>query len=642
MAMSTALQLSAMSGLSTIESLPNEVIHLALSNLSLTDLKSFRLTSRALTHAPLEHIFKKVRILIHPRSVHIIRSIVGNGLIRNHVYTLSFDLRMVSHSLMGYNQWHNTCSEIGRRNFPDFANRMRGDYYNYVNFVECQHSVAVAGMAPLCSYFRALPHLQHLELNGGTDHGAMIPTAQDFADFDTIWPRIATVPHWRGNQMAERHVEAVLTAILSNPRSLQSLSLTGVNWTFLRSVSTFQRWQWSRGIRNIRHLKIHVRLPNPNPHSWEWTQGSGLIADGYANFLASPRRLETLDFGLIVEPNRNRRGMPWTWYGFENKIFEAILTRPSFMGQLEKLKFSEMVFSPNAFIRLLSHNESRTLKELSFHKIHLNEGSWLIFLRQLAQVADLDHFSLSSWISSEHEGWNALSQEEAAQYYGADDVERMHPHDRDEYDYDPDCLVECEGFGEWSTFMPLLPEKWCVRAQIEDWVTSGGGTRRTFVDCNDDDSPTKWAGWCHPPLSPLDEDYSPASTWHHDSFPLLNGYLPRCPIHHTPSPERQKQYRYESRWRCGLDRDFTFLFAEDLMEDARGGARKWQPCPIRVRDEEPSTEGCPGGLVGKDEGGGTVDEDEYVVPEEMVSESWKGEFGLVGEDKVLVGKVVKE
>jgi hypothetical protein len=137
------------------------------------------------------------------------------------------------------------------------------------------------------------------------------------------------------------------------------------------------------------------------------------------------------------------------------------------MRRIKKLAFSEFVFSPNDFIRLLCHNEKQTLKPLTFNKIHLSEGSWLVFLRQLAQAVDLDHVSLSGWISSPHEGRNALSQGEAAAYY-ANKGERLYAYERGRFDFNPDCLVDCNAFGDWNDTVAALEEKWCVRARIED------------------------------------------------------------------------------------------------------------------------------------------------------------------------------
>jgi hypothetical protein len=145
-------------------------------------------------------------------------------------------------------------------------------------------------------------------------------------------------------------------------------------------------------------------MRNPNPDTLSFDNEIPPIAAYYAQLLISPTRLETLDFGLLVEPNRDRKAMPWTWDGHEKVMFGAALAQPAFMTHIKKLAFSESVFSPNDFIRLLCHNEKQTLKSLAFNKIHLSEGSWLVFLRQLAQAVDLDHFSLSGWISSPHEG----------------------------------------------------------------------------------------------------------------------------------------------------------------------------------------------------------------------------------------------
>lgn len=362
-----------------------------------------------------------------------------------------------------------------------------------------------------------------------------------------------------------------------------------------------------------------MRLSHTAPRSLTMMHQHELIVDEYAQFICSPTALETLDFAFVVEANEGEHGMPWTWYDYEAHQFTAILGRPSFMHHIRELRFAEMVFCPNDFITLLSRNPARTLRKLHFHKIHLSRGSWLIFLRQLAHAADLKDFSLSGWISSEHEGWNALTQEQAAEYYSSH-KQKLYFHQCDPYSSNPNSLVTCEAF-EWRNnfkVFPLLPEKWCVRAQIEDWVTSGGGSRRpltTTIDAPSD--PSQWAGWS----SILDDPTILASSkaaWHEDSFPLLQGYLPPCSIHHAPSPERQKQYRYEARWRMGLDRDFTFVWAEDLLAPPMARVpndreRGWWPCPRAVEDRD---EICPD----------VVWEDGFVVPAELVVEDMKWEY----------------
>jgi hypothetical protein len=218
---------------------------------------------------------------------------------------------------------------------------------------------------------------------------------------------------------------------------------------------------------NIRNIKLHLCTRNPNPGTLSFHNDMAPIAAYCAQFLISPTRLETLDFGLLVEPNRDRKAMPWTWDGHEKVMLGAALAQPAFMRRIKKLAFSEFVFSPNDFIRLLCHNEKQTLKSLTFNKIHLSEGSWLVFLRQLAQAVDLDHVSLSGWISSPHEGRNALSQGEAAAYY-ANKGERLYAYERGRFDFNPDCLVDCNAFGDWNDTVAALEEKWCVRARIED------------------------------------------------------------------------------------------------------------------------------------------------------------------------------
>ncbi len=59
-----------------IEILPIEVLRIVLSNLPVVDLKAVRLLSRSLTQAPLEHIFKRLRIVIHPQSMLIVAAII--------------------------------------------------------------------------------------------------------------------------------------------------------------------------------------------------------------------------------------------------------------------------------------------------------------------------------------------------------------------------------------------------------------------------------------------------------------------------------------------------------------------------------------------------------------------------------------
>ena len=610
----TALAESTKSGPSRIETLPNEVLHIVLSELTLSDLKAFRQTSTKFTRATLEHIFEYLRIIIHPRSIHNIQHIVGakNQEIRKCIRNVSFDLRMLWPYRMSYNRWHETCLQTGRRSCPDFDGNIHGDYASYVEFIEGQNAVAQTGMKTLCSYFKKFPNMRHLEVIGGTDHGATIPTTQDYVDFKTIWPRTGIAPYYKGNHSPERHIIRVLSSALRNRETLRSLWLIGINWIFTKWTTSNELARWHEGLKGLRHLKLQLRLPNPKPGTLSWYNVAAVIVDEYARFLISPARLQTLDFALAVEPNREGNEMPWTCYGFERDLFQAILVRPSFMRHIQELRFADFVFSPNDFIRLLSHNEARTLKSLSFHSIHLSEGSWLVFLRELAHAADLEHFSLSGWISSAHEGWNAFTQQEAAAYYSGK-IQRLHLYGRDPSDCDSDDLVNCDAFQDWSTKIEPLEERWCIRKLIEDWVTSGGGTRRELNNQGDD--PTKWAGW-----SSEYNDLSPPKSWNDDGFPLMQGYLPGCAVHHAPSPERQKQYRYESRWRSRLNRDFTFVWVEGLMRSVRLGRRDWRPCP-KAGEEIGSlvrTRFCPGMLP----------EDDFVVPEEMVYEDREREFVL--------------
>lgn len=613
-----------------IENLPNEVLHGVLRQLPLPDLKSCRLLSRNLTQIPREHIFRHVKVIIHSGSASRLAAIAGHEKICQEVRSLSFDLRIVRHSdfVFDFCRWWDTCSQIGKRNCPDFEGRGLYSEFStylrhmrYTTFVRDQNQLAALGLE-FCSKCENLPNIAHLEVTGGAGHTSEVPTTQDFMDFKALWPRIGTAPYWKGTISSYRHTEMMLTAGLRNRIFLTSLAIIGIDWDFLNCVTVERLAQWRDQMKPIRQLKLYLRLPNPKPGIMSLMQDHEQFVDEYAQFLCSPAKLETLDFAFIVAANRNQHEMPWTWYGYERHQFQAILERPTFMHHIRELRFAEFVFSPNEFTKLLSHNEARTLKKLEFHKIHLTEGTWLVFLRQLAHAADLEHFSLSGWISSEHEGWNALTQEQAAEYYGAD-VERIYPHQRDKYDYSPDCLVHCEAFEEWTDQFEPLPEKWCIRTLIEDWVTSGGGTRRTINTNDHPDDPSKWAGWS--PLAAADDDKSatacspsPPETWHDDSFPLMQGYLPACPVHHAPTPERQKQYRYESRWRTHLNRDFTFVWAEDLVMPVRGRGqgsrrRRWKPCPASLGERK---ELCPVRLG----------EDGYVVPEEMVCDDAKEEL----------------
>lgn len=602
---STTLQQLSLGGRCMIENLPNEVLHNVLSELPVTDLKAFRLTSKKLTRAPVEHIFRHVRITIHPQSIFSISNIAADGEIRECVRMLTFDLRMLWQVLIPLETWPDVCVQAGKRSCADLRLMGSANYYDYVEYVKDQNEVARSDIGRLCSFFKDLTNIKHLELTGGTDHGAMIPTTQDYIDFKTTWPRLGVAPHRKGNKNAEVHVERVLTAALSSKNSFTSVSLVGVELDFVRGATPDRQAQWHHGLRQVQHLKLHLCMLNPKPGILNISNDVALLAGDYAQFLTSPARLETLDFALLVEPPQTRNEMPWTAYGYEKDLFDATLARPSFMQHMKKLRLAEFVFSPNDFITLLSHNTARTLKSLTFHKIHLSEGSWLVFLRQLAGAAELNHFSLSGWISSQHEGWNVLTQEEAAAYYGSK-AKRRYPWDRDIWDYNPDCLVRCEAFQDWNDKIEALEEKWCIRSQIEDWVVSAGGTRRELSNKGDD--PTKWAGWS-------------SKSWHADGFPLMQGYLPTCAVHHAPSIERQKQYRYESRWRTRLNRDFSFVWAEELMRSVREGGRDWRPCPEEGEETEGNarTRFCPDVLA----------DDEFVVDEEMVYEDREEEFVVV-------------
>ncbi|KAF7508852.1 hypothetical protein GJ744_008561 [Endocarpon pusillum] len=617
--LSTNLQQLSLVGRCMIENLPYEVLHNVLSELPVTDLKAFRLTSKKLTRAPVEHIFRHVRITIHPRSIFSIGKIAADEEVRKSVRMLTFDLRMLWREVIPRETWRDVCVQVGKRSCPDLGKIRIANYDSYVEYVKGQNEVARSGIGRVCSFFNDLTNIQHLELTGGTDHGAMIPTTQDYIDFKTTWPKLGVAPHRKGNTNAEVHVDRVLTAALSSKNSLTSVSLVGVELDFVCCTTPDRQAQWHHGLRHVRHLKLHLCMPNPKPGIFDIDNDAAFLVHDYAQFLTSPARLETLDFALCVEPPQTRNEMPWTSYRWEKDLFDAIRERPSFMQHIKKLSLAEFVFSPNDFIALLSHNTARTLKSLTFHKIHLSEGSWLVFLRQLAVAAELDHFSLSGWISSQHEGWNVLTQEEAATYYGRKD-ERLHPWDRDNWDYNPDCLVTCEAFKDWNDKIEALEEKWCIRSQIEDWIVSAGGTRRDLSNKGDD--PTKWAGWSCDHSDSLTPSHHPSKSWHDDGFPLMQGYLPPCAVHHAPSIERQKQYRYESRWRTRLNRDFSFVWAEELMRSVREGGRSWQPCPEAGNETvwNARTRFCPDVLA----------EDEFVVDEEMVYEDFEEEFVVVG------------
>ncbi len=600
-----------------IELLPNEVLHSVLNKLPLTDLKAFRLTSRKFTKVPIEHIFGHIRITIHPRSIFSMRNIVADHELRQCVRMLTFDFRMLPNEVVPLRFWSRYCERAGERFCPDWGGIGSANYGSYVEYVKCQREVRGLGIQTLCSLFENLTNIRHLEVTGGTDHGAVIPTTQDYLDFKNTWPKLGIAPYRRGNKNAEYYIRRVLTATLNNSNFLTSLSLVGLDLNVFAWTPYCEEAGWRHGLRNVRYLKLHLCIPNPKPGILLPLSDTASEADSHAELLTGPARLETLDFGLFVSLPRTINEMPWTYHGFEKKIFDAMLARPSFMQHIRNLSLAEFVFSPNDFIALLSHNTARTLKSLKFHKIHLSEGSWLVFLRQLAVAAELDFFSLSGWISSEHEGWNALSQEEAAAYYGGK-ASRIHPWNRGNWDSNPDCLVTCEAFEDWNDKIEGLEERWCIRSQIEDWVTSGGGTRRALSNKGDD--PTKWAGWssCYrDSLAPS----RPSQCWNDDGFPLMQGYLPACAVHHAPSTERQKQYRYESRWRTRLNRDFSFVWAEELMRPVRLRRRGWRTCPkVGTKTEwDAKTRFCPD----------VVAEDDFLVDEKMVYEDREKEFVVV-------------
>ena len=620
-ALSTTMQPATSSGVSNIETLPNEVLHILLGKLPLSDLKAFRLTSKIFSKVAVEHIFKHIRVFIHPESRRRFANIVNRPDFRERIRTLLFDLRTTPSEPLPYEEWLLRCQQLLNQPSPSFNSDLHGHYDSYLTFAEGEQAVVKSGFQGVRSLLEDFPMMQHLELNGGIDHGAQEPTKQDFLDFKTILPQTGVAPHRKGNPYSALLAAQILTVALIRNKSLTSLSIIGADWNFIRPFIRAERTEWwnstqsRRTMSNIRDIKLRLCLPNNNPGGFRFLtpQAIAPVVDTYAQLLYSPTRLESLDFGWLIEPNRRRRAMPWTWHGKEKLLFEAVTIEPSFMRHIKKLSFSEFTFSPNDFIRLLSNNEEQQLKSLAFHKIHLCEGSWLVFLRQLAEAVDLEHFALSGWISSVHEGWNALSQEEAAAYY-ANQEERLYPYQRGKSDFNPDCLVDCDAFGDWSDEIPALEEKWCVRARIEDWVTSGGGTRRDLTT-NQAGNPTKWPGW-------------PAK--HFDGFPLMRGYFPPCSVHHAPSLERQKQYRYESRWRTRLNRDFSFVWAEDLLQYVDvGEGRGWRPCP-KVGEGEGDwvrTVDCPAFLL----------EDKFVVEEAMVREDKEGEFG-VHNGQVIVKK----
>jgi hypothetical protein len=567
-ALPTTMQPAISSGVNNIETLPNEVLHILLGKLPLSDLKAIRLTSKTFSKMSVEHLFKHIRVIIHLESKHRFANIANKPEFRERVRTLSLDLRTTLSEPLSHEEWLLRCQQLANSSNPSSNSDLQGHYDSYLKFAEEEQEASMLGFQGVCSLLKDFPMVQHLELNGGIDHGAEEPTPQDFIDFKTNLPQIGLVPHRKGNPYSIFHAAQILTTAWTGKKSLTSLSLIGLDWNFIRPSMFAGRTQWWGPMSNIRHLKLRLCVASYKPPLFGIRPHLALkhLATAYAQLINNPTRLDSLDFGLLVEPNRDRRAMPLAGHGEEKLLFGALIFQPAFIRQIKKLSFSEFVFSPNDFIRLLSCNEEQSLKSLAFHKIHLCEGSWLVFLRQLAVAVDLNHFSLSGWISSVHEGWNALTQEEAAAYYGSKE-ERLYPYERDSFDTNPDCLVDCDGFSDWNDKIPVLEEMWCVRARIEDWVTSGGGTRRD-LKTNQANNPTKWAGW-------------PAE--HHDGFPLMRGYFPPCAVHHAPSTERQLQYRYESRWRSRHNRDFSFVWAEDLLqcvEVVEGGTgnhvRRWE------------------------------------------------------------------
>jgi hypothetical protein len=592
------MQPATSSGVSNIETLPNEVLHILLGMLALPDLKAVRLTSRTFSKVLIEHIFKNIRIIIHSESRHRFANIANKPDFRERVRTLTFDLRtMPPYAPLSYDHWFEQCKQFALQPCPIIYPSLGCNYDIYLTFSKHERTAAQSGFEGFCSVLDKFPMIQHLELNGGIDHGDLAPTRQDFIDFKTILPQIGTVPRWKGNLYSALHVAQILTAALTRNKSLTSLSIIGVDWDFIKAPEGPEMTQWCWAMSNIRDFKLRLCVPEQKPSMYasQVKRIAAHLSIAYAKLLQCPTRLESLDFGFLAEPNKFIRAVPWIWCGQEKSFFDVMVSQPALMRYIKKLSFADVVFSPKDFIRLLSNNEEQRLKSLAFHSIHLCEGSWLVFLRHIAEAVDLEHFSLSGWISSVHEGWNALSQEEAAAYY-AKQEERLYPYQRAVLDFNPDYLVDCDGFGDWSDEVPALEEKWCVRARIEDWVTSGGGTRRD-LQTNQADNPSHWAGW-------------PAE--HDDGFPLMRGYFPPCAVHHAPSLERQKQYRYESRWRTRLNRDFSFVWAEDLLQYVdHGHVRVWRPCPKAGR-----TEVCPALLL----------EDNFVVDKAMVYEDKENEF----------------
>ena len=222
---------------SMIESLPNEILHGVLRQLPLRDLKSFRLLSRSLTRVPREHIFRRVRVILHSRSASRLAAIVGHEQICQEVRSLLYDLRMVrqSSNVFDFYQWLDTCSQIGKRNCSDFEGKgLKADYssymtyVSYMKFVRAQSQLEALGLE---FYFKCenLPKIAHLEVTGGTSYTSDVPTAQDFVDFKTLWPRIGTAPYWNGNSSSRRQIEKVLTAGLRNRTSLTSLAMIGID-----------------------------------------------------------------------------------------------------------------------------------------------------------------------------------------------------------------------------------------------------------------------------------------------------------------------------------------------------------------------------------------------------------------------------
>jgi hypothetical protein len=92
------------------------------------------------------------------------------------------------------------------------------------------------------------------------------------------------------------------------------------------------------------------------------------------------------------------------------------------------------------------------------------------------------------------------------------------------------------------------------------------------------------------------------------------------------------QYRYESRWRSRHNRDFSFVWAEDLLQCVEvGEGRDWKSCPKVGEEEEKGarTEFCPAVLL----------EDKFVVGERMVCEDKEDEFEVYNDHVIAKWKV---